>query len=229
MSTDIVELVRTRASNPETIHDMAMGLSPAPKIYPAVTADVIAAAEKELGFALPPLLKRVYTEIGNGGFGPGYGLNGLSAGLDEEGYPASLEALYAALREEPPQGFSSWPEGFIPLCTWGCAIDSYVDCTDAKYAVSVFNPESHCLDSGNVTATLTTADGEVIELDSLEELGLTSPGASSEKPASGLVRHKETLEEWLAAWARGVDLWTEMEALWSGGDQSAWQSGGHVN
>ena len=31
-------------------------------------------AETVLGFALPPLLVRLYTEVGNGGFGPGYGL-----------------------------------------------------------------------------------------------------------------------------------------------------------
>jgi hypothetical protein len=177
---------------------------------------------------LPPLLKRVFTEIGNGGFGPGYGLYGLSTSLDEDGYPAALEALYAALREEPPQGFPSWPGGVIPLCTWGCAIDSYVDCTDPKYPVSAFNPESHCLDTGDVQVTLTTADGEVIEFDNLEEIGLGSPPTSTEKPSSGLVRHKETLEEWLAAWAQGADLWSEIEALWSG-DQQAWQSGGYTN
>ena len=228
MPADVIELVRARASNPETIHDMAEGLSPAPRIYPSVSDGVVAAAEKELGFALPPLLKRIYIEIGNGGFGPGYGLYGLSANVGEDDYPEALEAIYAALRAEPPQGFSSWPEGLIPLCTWGCAIDSYVDCTDAKYAVSVFNPETHCLDSGNVTATLTTADGKVIELNSLEELGPGSPAGSAGKAATGLIRHKETLEEWLNAWARGVDLWAEMEALWAGG-QGAWQSDGHVN
>jgi hypothetical protein len=30
-------------------------------------------AESRLSFPLPPLLKRLYVEIGNGGFGPGYG------------------------------------------------------------------------------------------------------------------------------------------------------------
>jgi hypothetical protein len=29
-------------------------------------------AEAKLGFPLPPLLKRLYADIGNGGFGPGF-------------------------------------------------------------------------------------------------------------------------------------------------------------
>lgn len=225
MAHDVIELVRARASNAATIHDMAEGLSPAPKIYPPVTAEEAAAAEEALGFALPPLLKRIYVEIGNGGFGPGYGLYGLSTGLAEGRYPAALEALYAALRKEPPEGMSPWPEGLLPVCTWGCAIDSYVDCTKEGFPVSVFNPEAHCLESGDVEATLTTADGEVIKLDSLAEVGLDLGGSAGS--STGLLLHKPSLEEWFVAWARGDDLWAEMEALWSG-DQGAWQSGGHV-
>jgi hypothetical protein len=225
MAEDVIELVRMRASNAETIHDMAQGLSPAPKIYPPVTAQEAAAAEQALGFALPPLLKRVYQEIGNGGFGPGYGLYGLGTDLAEGRYPAALEGLYAALREEPPEGLTSWPEGLLPVCTWGCAIASYVDCAQPEFPVSIFNPEAHCLESGEVEATLTTADGEVIKLDSLADVGLDLGGGGSS--SAGLLLHKPSLQEWLAGWARGDDLWAEMEALWSG-DQGAWQSGGHV-
>ena len=38
---------------------------------------VIAGVEESLGFRLQPLLRRVYGEIANGGFGPGYGILGL--------------------------------------------------------------------------------------------------------------------------------------------------------
>lgn len=227
MSRDIVEIVRARASNPETIHDMAQGLSPVPKIYPPAAAEVIAAAEAKLGFALPPILKRVFTEIGNGGFGPGYGLYSLGTDLPDGLYPTALEELYAALREEPPEGISPWPEGLIPVCTWGCAIDSYVDCTQPAFPVSVYNPGTHCLEDQNLDITLTTADGEVIKLDSLDGLGLAGSEEASSAPAPKLIMHKATIEEWLTAWAGGVDLWAEMEALWSG-DQGAWQAGGLV-
>jgi hypothetical protein len=36
--------------------------------------------EKQLGLSLPALLKSVYLQVGNGGFGPGLGLIGLKRG-----------------------------------------------------------------------------------------------------------------------------------------------------
>src|SRR5258708_36322398 len=39
-----------------------------------VTQAYLTQAEEMLGFLLPPLLKRIYRDVGNGGFGPGYGL-----------------------------------------------------------------------------------------------------------------------------------------------------------
>ena len=42
--------------------------------------------ESELGFGLPPLLRAIYHEVGNGGFGPGHGILGIKEGklTDEE-------------------------------------------------------------------------------------------------------------------------------------------------
>src|SRR5258708_13239995 len=39
-----------------------------------VTGEDLAQAEAQLGFGLPSFLRRLYLEVGNGGFGPGYGL-----------------------------------------------------------------------------------------------------------------------------------------------------------
>ena len=36
----------------------------------------IASTEKQLGFTLRPLLRRIYTEVANGGFGPDSGIVG---------------------------------------------------------------------------------------------------------------------------------------------------------
>jgi hypothetical protein len=43
---------------------------PNPELYLCGSPDEIAGAESQLGFRLPPLLRRVY-EIANGGLGPG--------------------------------------------------------------------------------------------------------------------------------------------------------------
>ena len=46
-----------------------------PLILPTSLA-VVEAAEQSLGFYLPHLLREIYTQVGNGGFGPGYGIDG---------------------------------------------------------------------------------------------------------------------------------------------------------
>lgn len=49
-------------------------------LYPPTTMMIVEAAEKTLGFSLPPLLRDLYTQVANGGFGPGYGIFGLDGG-----------------------------------------------------------------------------------------------------------------------------------------------------
>lgn len=41
--------------------------------YGPLLDEEIAESEELLGFTLPPFVRRVYTQVGNGGFGPGYG------------------------------------------------------------------------------------------------------------------------------------------------------------
>lgn len=66
----------------------------------------IAAAEARLGFALPPELRRLYTEIGDGGFGPGAGLLPLERAVD----------IYLDRIANPPgwRG-QTWPAQLLPF------------------------------------------------------------------------------------------------------------------
>jgi len=103
----------------------------------------IADDEKRLGFTLPPLMKRIYIEIGNGGFGPGYGLIGLTNGApDDIGKiaPEIYNQLRSADRDDPNW---KWPHGLLPICHWGCAILSCVDCTDPNFRMRIFDPNVH--------------------------------------------------------------------------------------
>ena len=55
---------------------------------PPVTPEQVEAVERKLGYPLPPLLKRIYTEVANGGIGPPlYGLNALEELYSGAGYP----------------------------------------------------------------------------------------------------------------------------------------------
>jgi hypothetical protein len=100
----------------------------------------IADDEERLGFPFPPLLKRIYIEIGNGGFGPGYGLIGLTGGVpDDTGStaPETYNQFRGGDRSDPTW---RWPHGLLPICHWGCAILSCIDCTDPNFRMRIFDP-----------------------------------------------------------------------------------------
>ncbi|MGW6792357.1 SMI1/KNR4 family protein [Streptomyces chartreusis] len=86
-----------------------------------VDAATVARAEAALGFRLPPLLADLYLRIGDGGFGPEYGLLPL---LDSPpaGEPAAV-TQYLANREHARKDPDwPWPEGVLPISHWGCAM-----------------------------------------------------------------------------------------------------------
>jgi hypothetical protein len=85
-----------------------------------------------LGFALPPLLVRLYPEVANGGFGPDYKLFPL---ISPQGCTAV--AAYQELREQP-----RWPEGVLPILDWGCGMYAAVDCYSADATVLLFEPNA---------------------------------------------------------------------------------------
>ncbi|WP_149261996.1 hypothetical protein [Actinomadura sp. K4S16] len=84
----------------------------------------VAEAEELAGRPLPSLLRRLYLEVGNGGFGPGYGLLGLRDGHRAGG----LNAL------------TGIKGGVLTLCDWGCGISSVLDLTDDQVWGSDPNP-----------------------------------------------------------------------------------------
>ena len=106
-------------------------------------------AEDQLGFALQPLLARLYREVADGGFGPDYQL------LPLLGPGESVVGEYLAQREaalgpqQPPEPGEAvaenalWPEGVVPVLTWGCAMYACVDCFDPDGQVLLFEPNAY--------------------------------------------------------------------------------------
>lgn len=100
---------------------------------PADPAD-IDLVEEELGFGLPNLLKKLYVDLGNGGFGPGYGVIGLSGGHTDRGH--DLVSLYKELREDDSGDPTyQWPAGVVPICHHGCGLYSCVHCLEDNMPV----------------------------------------------------------------------------------------------
>jgi hypothetical protein len=205
----LIELIKKRASNPETIHDMSLGLSPAPKIGPKADPADVEKIEDDLGFKLPVLLKRIYVEIGDGGFGPGYGLYSLKTAV--EIYLKSVSS-------------DETKKGKFPICTWGCAKDSFIDVLNDKFPVMIEktgeSDDCECME--NLKFKLTDKDGNVISSgngslnDILNGLGGGSTKRASinqPKKAKKFMVHKNSIEEWFSDWVNGADLWSDMERL----------------
>jgi hypothetical protein len=108
-------------SSPEYLEARAAGLiEKLPALTPA-TRDVVEGAEREFGYPLPSLLRRLYLEVGNGGFGPGYGILSLPLGEDHKAW-------------------GSVPPSLFRVCHWGCGISSFVDCADAEAPMWGWDP-----------------------------------------------------------------------------------------
>jgi hypothetical protein len=115
---ELIVGIRGRITDPSRRTDMTT--EEAPPLYATASMEALEIAENELGFPIVGLLRRLYTEVANGGFGPGEGILGIADGHgDADGRPVS--ALYAELRAQ------GWPEGLVPLCDWGCGAWACVD------------------------------------------------------------------------------------------------------
>ncbi len=110
------------------------------RAFPPVKEKAVRNAEESLGFPLPRLLRDLYLEVGNGGFGPGYGIIGLKKGLvTDEGH--SVVDRYHLDREgDPLCPRWIWPEKLIVICNWGCAMYSCLDCSRLEAPVIRFDP-----------------------------------------------------------------------------------------
>lgn len=63
--------------------------------FPPATEQQIRETEQQLGFPLPQLLRLLYTQIANGGFGPGFGIIGAVNGyLGVDHIPGSIARRY---------------------------------------------------------------------------------------------------------------------------------------
>jgi hypothetical protein len=133
----LIEAIRSRADNLATRNDMTAHAET--HVYPRLSEEVVRSAELRLGFALPAVLRSIYLEVGNGGFGPGYGIFGLQGGHRDEGSDViSLYELWNQVDDEDLEW--RWPAYYVPVCHWGCAIYSCVDAYTHDGAMIIFDP-----------------------------------------------------------------------------------------
>jgi hypothetical protein len=96
---------------------------------PPASEKAVAATEKRMGFGLPLTLRRIYLDVANGGFGPGYGVMGVEGGFADDLGHTVAEVLEIYRTSDPEDPAWKWPERFLPICHWGCIVYSAVDCS----------------------------------------------------------------------------------------------------
>lgn len=85
----------------------------------------IADAEQKLGFALPPLLVQLYSQVANGSFGPGAGIMSLQD---------VVETYLGLIKAPPGQRGQKWPVHLLPITS----TDPGHDCVDIKSGEIIF-------------------------------------------------------------------------------------------
>ncbi|AVH57108.1 MULTISPECIES: SMI1/KNR4 family protein [Streptomyces] len=112
-----------------------------PSLPEPVDAAALTRAEAALGFALPRLLAALYVRIGDGGFGPEYGLLPLLDG-PPSGEPAVVPQYLSNREGGRKDPDWPWPEGVLPISHWGCGMYACVDCRSPEGTVLLFEPNA---------------------------------------------------------------------------------------
>ncbi|AGZ40969.1 SMI1/KNR4 family protein [Actinoplanes friuliensis] len=118
-----------------------------PDAYPQepATEEAVADAERIIGYPLPPLLRRLYLEVANGGFGPFNGIEGVADGYAAE--EGMLENYLSWRVEDLPDDFPAWTPGVVAFCDFGCAMWALLDCRTPEGRVQFLDQSTlHRLD-----------------------------------------------------------------------------------
>ena len=134
---DLVQRLQERNADRERAIDG--GIHPL-KPMPPVGAKALKAAERTIGLELPELLRAIYLKVGNGGFGPEYGIVGIKGGARLDGY--TLESHYQKVLElEKENSVWRWPQQLLPVASYGCGMWSCVDCAVPETPNGSLGPE----------------------------------------------------------------------------------------
>jgi SMI1 / KNR4 family (SUKH-1) len=137
-------------------------------VFPPASEEELQETEACLGFPLPPLLRTLYAQVANGGFGPGVGLKGTLNGYGRLGnpYPNDKDTIADQYRwrshtstinlkeyagqwtvyRELLLPYGVWPERLLPICDLGCVQEACVDSHEHMFIVApIDSNEVYCL------------------------------------------------------------------------------------
>ncbi|MFF4546523.1 SMI1/KNR4 family protein [Streptomyces sp. NPDC001406] len=112
--------------------------APRGPLFPPITQQEVDAAEGIIGRTLPELLRRIYTEVGNGGFGPDAGIASLTAGQRARGHLADWPS---SVRMHERNRTAGLPTSWLYLVPGGCTMEWYVSLLAADNSVLLFDAD----------------------------------------------------------------------------------------
>ena len=164
MSNALIRRLKERIRSVPTVDAEAQfgPFCPPTRPRPPVSEQTLAEAEARLGFPLPPLVRALYTQVADGGYGPGWGmiqLTGHSFALVESRLRMDEQNLQMD-EENVPEWV--WPKRLVEFVNWGCNYFSGIDCSHSSCPVFFY-------DNDRAGEDTTLADCLSLESDSLEE------------------------------------------------------------
>jgi SMI1 / KNR4 family (SUKH-1) len=151
--------------------------------YPPLLSNQLAEEEARLGFSLPPLLRQVYSRLGNGWTGPEYellSLRQISPMVDQ-----TIPTLYHQFRRTRAKRGGMWAEGLIPFAHWGDLVLSCVDLSDVR----------------------TSDDPPVVRYEpNMPEAATYGYLSGAPYRGAGLIPEKDRLSAWLEDWINDEEM-----------------------
>lgn len=151
----LINRIKSKVQDDKTITLMQEIWGAKAKLYPPASLREIQEVEASIGFTLPPLIREIFLQVGNGGFGPGYGIAGLLTGYkanylsfveyinDHPKFMDHLQESMESTRTAPTdlteynqrekKNYEKWVQlglhqGLvIEYCNWGCAVGTIIN------------------------------------------------------------------------------------------------------
>jgi SMI1 / KNR4 family (SUKH-1) len=104
-------------------------------LRPPVAAADLDWAEEQLGFRLHPLLRRLYSEIADGGFGWEGSFLPLARAVSE-----TVAKVGQGVQDPAAGQRRCWPLEALAVLDWGCGMNAVVDCRSLEGTVLLVDP-----------------------------------------------------------------------------------------
>ncbi|MFB7114274.1 SMI1/KNR4 family protein [Streptomyces sp. NPDC056291] len=134
------------------VQDIRQSVPPSPgclpdQPFPPLTTTEVDLAERSLGYPLPELLRRIYTEIGDGGFGPEGGL----ASLAQHRIPHWHVPDWPCATTIHAKRWPGWepPASWFFLTGGGCTMEWYVSLIAVDHPVLLWDADGWVPDWGH--------------------------------------------------------------------------------